>query len=406
MRKFDPQYYDIAIVGGGLIGIITALRIADLCEQKDWRMVFIAPKNEQTDNRTTALFMKSIKMIDKLGVWEACHSHSSPLKIIRIIDDRSRLIKTPIIEFNAKEMNQEAFGYNIPNSIFLKALNNQLSLYKKLYKKSFQSIDEPLIGAESTRKSMMLTLKNRNRINARFVIAVDGRRSLLRAVSNIDCHEWQYEQTALTFSFQHELPHNFVSNEFHTKSGPITQVPLPKNHTSHHRSSLVWVTKPDRAYQLKALSHITLSRNLEIALHSILGKVVIEEPIQSYPILGMTVKSFGSNRVALAGEAAHVLPPIGAQGLNLGLRDIDDLTSAIKTTTVGDFLNIKNVIQTYNKARKVDASLTTSCIDILNRSLLNNSLLVQLTRVLTLSLAQESSILRRFLMHYGMGNRC
>ena len=161
-----------------------------------------------------------------------------------------------------------------------------------------------------------MTLKSGGKLSAPLVVAADGRRSLCREAAGIAIDERDYPQVALTVCLKHTRPHRDTSTEFHTPSGPFTLVPLPGL-----RSSLVWVLDPAQADRVKDFSDEELGLEIERASHSILGKITVEPGRGQFPLSVATAKHFGANRIALVGEAAHVIPPIGAQGLNLGLRD-------------------------------------------------------------------------------------
>ena len=137
--------------------------------------------------------------------------------------------------------------------------------------------------------------------------------------------KWSYPQTALVLNFKHTRPHGGVSTEFHTETGPFTQVPLPATASAHHRSSLVWVINPQQVENLQNKSLAELSKIVETKLQSCFGAVSIEAAPQAFPLSGMTANRFAANRVALVGETGHFFPPIGAQGFNLSLRDISSL---------------------------------------------------------------------------------
>ena len=148
------------------------------------------------------------------------------------------------------------------------------------------------------------------------VVGADGRKSLCRAAAGIETERRSYPQAALTLNFGHTRPHNGISTEFHTETGPFTLVPLPGR-----RSSLVCVVDPTEAAHLGALDAAALSAEIERRAHSILGKVAVEDGRGIFPLGVDTARNFAARRIALVGEAAHVIPPLGAQGLNLGLRD-------------------------------------------------------------------------------------
>ncbi|MEI9805886.1 MAG: FAD-dependent monooxygenase [Pseudolabrys sp.] len=235
-------------------------------------------------------------------------------------------------------------------------------------------------------------------MRAPLVIGADGRRSLCRAAANIGLEEREYKQVALTVILKHSRPHHDISTEFHTPSGPFTLVPLPGQ-----RSSLVWVLDPLRADDIAALDDVELAAEIERASHSILGKIEIEPGRGLFPLGVATAKRFGDRRIALVGEAAHVIPPIGAQGLNLGLRDAASIGElAVEAQRDGRDIGGDDVLAAYDKMRRADVGSRTLAIDLLNRTLLSDFLPVQGVRGLGLYLIDRIAPLRRVAMREGI----
>jgi 2-octaprenyl-6-methoxyphenol hydroxylase len=196
-------------------------------------------------------------------------------------------------------------------------------------------------------------------------------------------------------SFSHSREHHDISTEFHTEHGPFTQVPL-----AGKRSSLVWVTTPVHAVELLELDRNQLATRVEERMQSMLGAVTIDVDPQSWPLSGLVPTSFARNRVFLAGESAHVFPPIGAQGLNLGVRDVETLLETLPND--GTDLGAASVISTYNRKRSPDIIARTGAVDALNRSLLSDLLPVQMVRSGSLELLRMFSPLRSFVMREGL----
>ena len=218
-----------------------------------------------------------------------------------------------------------------------------------------------------------VTLKGGERLQAPLAVGADGRRSLCREAAGIALDERRYDQIALTLSFRHSRPHRDISTEFHTPSGPFTLVPLPGN-----RSSLVWVLEPADADAIGALDDTDLSIEIERAAHSILGKIEVDPGRGLFPLSVAAASRFAANRIALIGEAAHVIPPIGAQGLNLGLRDAAAICEAR-----GGSASRRRGHRRHRRARALrddaasDIGSRTLAIDLLNRTLLTDFLPIQ-----------------------------
>ncbi|MER2632611.1 MAG: FAD-dependent monooxygenase, partial [Rhizobiaceae bacterium] len=201
-----------------------------------------------------------------------------------------------------------------------------------------------------------------------------------------------HRQAALVVNFAHEREHAHTSTEFHTETGPFTQVPLPGR-----RSSLVWVVRPETAQALAALDDAALSRRIEDRMQSMLGRVAVEPGRQVYPLGSMLAERFARDRVALVGEAAHVFPPIGAQGLNLGIRDVRDIVDAICAHGVVD-----TILADYDRRRRPDVLSRAGAVDLLNRSLLSGMLPAQMLRGVGLGLIGGVPPLRGLVMREGL----
>jgi 2-octaprenyl-6-methoxyphenol hydroxylase len=229
-------------------------------------------------------------------------------------------------------------------------------------------------------------------------VAADGRNSRLRQIAGIDAQTWSYLQTALTTILAHDREHRETSTEFHTRHGPFTLVPLPGR-----RSSLVWVTSPKQAERLSKLDDAALALEIERQAHSHLGAMRIDGPRGVVPMSGLSVNRFGAPRLALVGEAAHVFPPIGAQGLNLGFRDVASLRDAVVDAfDNGHEPGSDEALRHYQRSRDLDVRLRTAAVDGLNRTLLTGFLPADLLRGAGLLALSKVGFLRRAVMREGV----
>jgi 2-octaprenyl-6-methoxyphenol hydroxylase len=377
------------VVGAGPAGLIAAIALA--CAGVETAL--IAPRARGTDYRTTALLRGSVNALTALGVWDRCRTHAAPLRIIRIIDDTRRLLRAPETRFAADEVGFEAFGSNIENRFLLAALTSRA---RELASLSW--FDEEVEALDLGDEKASARLPSGTAISTRLVIGADGRHSLCRACAGIEIDSTPYPQTALTFNLAHGRPHFDTSTEFHMETGPFTLVPLPGL-----RSSLVWVVDPSEAPALSGLPDTRLAIAIEHRCHSILGKVELERGRGVFPLFLEKASRCGAGRVALVGEAAHVLPPIGAQGLNLGLRDAATLAELVVTAHRGGRdVGASELTDTYDRVRRADVGTRTLMVDILNRSLLSDFLPLQLGRGLSVFLLNHVGPLRRAAMREGM----
>jgi len=235
-------------------------------------------------------------------------------------------------------------------------------------------------------------------LRAKLVAAADGRRSICRAAAGIATTTWDYDQAAIATRFEHSRPHDGISTEFHRKSGPFTVVPLPGL-----ESGLVWVERPAIAKRLVELDEDGFRVVLETRLQGLLGRVGAIGERRLFPLMGLTAEAYGRSRVVLIGEAGHVIPPIGAQGLNLGLRDAATVADCVAEAMArGEDVGGPEVTRHYHERRKVDVESRIMAVDILNRTLLSTLLPVSLLRGFGMHLIRSFGPLKKALIRQGL----
>jgi 2-octaprenyl-6-methoxyphenol hydroxylase len=377
---------DVAVIGGGPAGLVSAIALAAAGVEA----LLIAPR-APSDHRTTALLASSVTALETLGVWQACLPHAAPLRNIRIVDGTQRLLRAPEVLFAAAEIGLPAFGYNIENRHLIAALEARAAELK------LPRIAAPALAVESGTDGVDIAHTG-GQARVRLAIGADGARSLCRAAAGIATTRHAYPQTALTLSLGHARPHDDTSTEFHTESGPFTLVPLPGC-----RSSLVCVVAPGRAAELAALDDADLAAEIERRAHSLLGAMTVEPGRGIFPLAYESADAVARGRIALVGEAAHVVPPIGAQGLNLGLRDGAAIAEIVADAQRdGEDIGAPSVLARYEAARRADVTSRAIAVDLLNRSLLTGFLPAQGARGLSLYLVDRIGPLRRALMREGV----
>ncbi len=385
----DRCRFDVAVVGAGPSGLVAALCGAEM----GLSTVLVGPFASRKDTRTAALMAPAVNLLQRLGAWEALATGVAPLKAIRLVDSKQALLRAPEITFLAQEIDLDAFGYNIANALLTEVLERQTA--GRLTRIASAGVS----GIEHIADGIRLTTSEGEMIEASLVAAADGRHSKMRDAVAIALSSWSYDQAALVTTFRHSRDHSFVSTEFHCQTGPLTVVPMPGR-----RSSLVWVETPDNAARLAKLGDTAFLGELADHIQGLLGVLGPSSPRQVFRLQGQTAKTFARNRVALIGEAGHVMPPIGAQGLNLSFRDGAALAEIAATARAqGEDIGSTAVMERYDTARRPDVTSRVWGVDLLNRSLLSPYLPVNLLRGAGLFALSVSGPLRRYLMREGIG---
>jgi 2-octaprenyl-6-methoxyphenol hydroxylase len=385
---------DIAVVGAGPSGLVAALAL----DHVGASTVLIGPPppeaaGKRRDTRTAALLASSVDLLKRLEVWADLAPYAAPLKAIRIVDASDGLFSSPTIVFEARELGLEAFGYNIANDTLAGILYRHAG--KRLQAVVPESVDRNGIGP----KAAVVYCADGKSIEARLIAGADGRRSICRGAAKIGTQEWAYEQKAIATSFGHARAHENVSTELHRKAGSFTTVPL----TGPHQSSLIWVGTTAEIDALMALSEASFARELTQRLGGVLGKIDEVGPRAAFPVAGLTADSMARARTALIGEAAHVLPPIGAQGLNLGFRDAASLADCVAVAMkTGRDPGGDGTLEAYADSRRLDVMSRAVGVDFLNRSLLTGFMPLKIARSLAVRGLAAIPPLRRFVMQVGM----
>jgi 2-octaprenyl-6-methoxyphenol hydroxylase len=373
---------DIVVVGGGLVGLTTAIA----CRDCGYDVIVCAPTQTRQDPRTTAFLWQTVETFKKLDLWEGLSEQAFPLKVMRIVDGTNRLFRAPQTDFNSAEIGLEAFGYNLANQNILDVLSKRIDQTDGIV-----LVNEPVDTIEVKDGSYQVHAGS-NLYSANLIVGADGRNSIVRDELLQGQRRWSYPQKAVVVDFDHQYSTHYVSTEFHTQTGPFTIVPRSQTH-----AGLVWMETPERADEIVSLTKVELDRLLEDQMQSFLGKITTKTKPASFPIEGLTAKQFGAGNSFLVGEAAHVFPPIGAQGFNLGVRDIQSLTDILRRYTGNEDRGAL-----YDRARRADILTRTTGVDLLNRSLLTDFLPNQIARAAGLMALSSIGPLRKNTMKLGI----
>ncbi len=379
--------FDIAVIGAGPAGLIAGLA----CAKSGLRTAVIGPAPRFLDRRTSALFGGSIELLKRLTDWGQLAARSVPVAGIRIVDGGEGLFRAPEVLFRAREAGLDAFGYNIANAVLSDALEAACA-------SCLTRVDAGVSHVDIQLDQVALTTDAGVTIQAPLVVAADGRASATRGAAGIDVADWSYPQSVIVATFDHQREHHNISTELHRHVGPLTVVPGPDR-----SSNLVWIDTHEEVARLLALGDAEFASALTTGLRGLLGKPSAISPRQSFRLAGQTAKQFAKNRVIVVGEAAHVIPPIGAQGLNLSFRDAATVAEmASEAKRGGEDIGGEATLNRYDKARRADIGTRVFAVDVLNRSLLSTIPGVSLARGLGLFALASSPALRARVMREGI----
>lgn len=383
---------DILVAGPGPAGLTAAIGLA----MAGYSVALVGEPALQQGTRTVALFEGSLRFLASLGVREQAEASGAPLAVMRISDDTGSPFRRPPVDFRASEIGVEYFGYNVENHVL-----TGLLLERAMEFPHIRLLPSPVSAyAFAPDAPAQAVLADGTRIETLLVIGADGARSPARKAGGITAQTWDYGQTAITGVLGHDRDHRQVSTEFHTRWGPCTFVPMPPQAGAPHASSLVWLMQHAEARRRAALDPEALAIEIEDAAHFGLGQMRLLRPINLYPIRGLAARRLVADRLALTGEAAHVFPPIGAQGLNLGFRDSAHLVEVLSPRL--DDPGAPDVLRDYAARRAPDIASRTMGVDILNRALLTHILPMDMLRGAGVMALANIGPLRRRIMQEGM----
>lgn len=390
---------DIFISGGGIAGlsaagVFAAAGFSVICA--DPAPQITDPEAETADQRSTAILAPGRALLTDAGLWERLEPHATPLEIMRLKDISGGRDVTR--DFDAADLDQDAFGWNFPNWLLRREILAGLS----------DMADVTLLGGVGTTDMLarddaaLMTLSDGTRIRARLVVAADGRGSPLRQITGIETRVTRYGQKAVVFSVTHPIPHGNVSTEVHRAGGPFTLVPLP-DREGLPSSAVVWMEEAQKADELNALSDTELAAAASERSGYTLGPLEIVTRRAVWPIITQEASRLTDHRLALIAEAGHVVPPIGAQGLNMSLADIACLRDLARAAP--DQLGAKTMLDAYARKRLPDIRLRSTGIMALNRASMAGASWAQNLRASGMKALHDVRPVRRALMELGLGAR-
>jgi 2-octaprenyl-6-methoxyphenol hydroxylase len=372
------------VAGAGPAGLVAALLLA----REGFEPLLIGPPSPP-DPRTIAFMSPSIKLLTHIGIWTTeMQEFCAPLRELHIMDDTGNMVEAPPLRFQAEELGLAAFGWNVPLASLLPALQQEIA------RLGIHTINSRIARIELSEREVTVQTEAGEHASAPAAIAADGSSSVMREAAGIAIRRWSFDQDALVTQFDHSGPHNDVSTEWHRRGGVFTTVPLPG-----HRSSLVWLDKPAEIARLMEMPADVLASEIQLASHGTLGLISGVWPCRRFPMRGVAAERYGAKRVYLVGEASHVFPPVGAQGLNMSFRDIGHAVEQMQAHADPGGVD---AIAAYNALRVHDVEPRQYAISAVNHTLLAESVLPHALRALGLRALQLMPTLRDYVMREGL----
>jgi len=388
---------DILIAGGGVAGLTAAAAFGSA----GFSVTLVDPTPPVTDGeadgadlRTTAFLQPAQQFLETAGLWARLADKATPLQVMRIVDVGTDAQVTR--DFDAADVGDAPFGWNLPNWLLRREMVGRLAELPLVDFRTGVGFKTMLARTDHA----IATLSDNRQVAAKLVIAADGRNSAVRQTNDISAHTTRYGQKALTFAVTHDAPHNNVSTEIHKDGGPFTLVPLP-NHEGQPCSAVVWMAKGADVQRLAALPEEDFEAAANERSSYLYGPLRLASRRTVWPIISQISAALTAPRTALVAEAAHVMPPIGAQGLNMSLRDLACLLDLAKANP--DQLGGPEMLDAYARQRHPDIKLRVAGIDALNRASMTGDPGLQTLRAKGIEALYGVAPIRRGLMQLGLG---
>jgi 2-octaprenyl-6-methoxyphenol hydroxylase len=389
---------ELAIVGGNLSGL--SLGIA--CAAAGIEVAVIDREDPAKfrdaafDGRTTAIAYGSQQVLQGIGVWEKLAPYAEPIREIRVVDGDSPLF----LHYDRDEVGAAALGYIVENRLLRAALQERAESLPHLTLHAPNAVET--VDFDDARAH--LTLADGQRLSTALVVGADGRESPMRKAAGIKTRRKSYHQIAIVCTVRHEEPHDGIAVEHFRTAGPFAILPMLTSETGANRSSIVWTEDEHTAPAMLALDQASFTQQLAERFGDFLGTLEVEGGRWSYPLMLIQAERYAATRLALVGDAAHVIHPIAGQGWNLGVRDIAALAELlVDAHRLGLDLGSSGLLRRYERWRRFDSMTLTAVTDGLNRLFANELPPLKIARDLGLAAVNRAPGLKRFFMRHAMG---
>lgn len=370
---------DIIVIGAALNGLAAALALGGAHVKRPLEVTVVDVKDPRAfstnafDGRASAITSAARRMFESLGIWESVAHQAQPMAQIIVTDSAVPGGARPVLlQFGEADMKGGPSSHMIENRFLYGAMLEEAQRSLHIRFCTGQAVEhyhfKPGLAA--------VTLADGTTLKASLIVAADGRNSPAREAAGIKLVGWPYDQMGLVATVEHELPHNGRAEEHFTPSGPFAILPLPGN-----RSSLVWSERTEQAERMLALPMADFEDELKLRFGTHLGEVRLISGRHGYPLAMYLAETFSGPRLALVGDAAHVLHPLAGLGFNLGLRDVAALADCVHdAAALGLDIGSEAVLDRYTQWRRFDTVATGAMMDGMNRLFANTNPVLTLIR--------------------------
>lgn len=371
--------YDIVVIGAALNGLAAALALAGRRVRRPLNVAVVDARDPQDfvsnafDGRASAISQAARRMFEALGVWDLVADHAQAMTEIIVTDSAAPAAPRPVLlQFGEEDMTGGPSAHMIENRFLYGAMLEEARQAPCIRFCTGRPVERFTFGPGLA----AVQLADGSTLRASLIVAADGRNSPAREAAGLRLVGWPYDQMGLVATVEHELPHNGRAEEHFTPSGPFAILPLPGN-----RSSLVWSERTEAAQSLLALSPEAFEDELKLRFGTHLGAVRMISGRHGYPLAMYVASTFTAPRLALVGDAAHVLHPLAGLGFNLGLRDVAALADCIHdAASLGLDIGNEAVLDRYTQWRRFDTVATGAAMDGMNRLFANTNPVLTLLR--------------------------
>lgn len=386
---------DVVIAGGGFQGLSLAVALKQALGPR-FAVTLADPALDRvsSDPRASAIAAGARRLLQALGVWDAVAANAEPIRDMTITDSRVTDVVRPVfLNFGGEVDEGEPFAHMVENRFVLAALVAEA-----------RETGVELRAAAATRfahedAAMSVTFADGETRRARLLVAADGANSRIREQAGIATVGWSYPQSAIVTTARHERDHGGRAQEHFLAAGPFAILPL-----TDRRASIVWTERTAEAERIVALDDAAFHDELERRFGLELGAIEIVGARAVYPLRLLIARSFVAERLALVGDAAHVIHPIAGQGLNMGLRDVAALAEEIvETARLGLDIGSDAVLEAYQRRRRFDTATMGVATDALNRLFSNDYEPVRLIRDVGLGIVERIPALKEFFIREAAG---